>query len=198
MCTADVCKNILMFNRNYSPWTEMEPVIQSSLEKIGITVNIREFADFYTPWQTVNKTSPIASGAGWGKDYPDPLTFVGTLFDSSSILAQGNTDVPLVGLTPDIAKTVGLTGLAGHNISGIPSVDSDIDKCTPLTGQDRIDCWVDLDKKLTEEIVPWVPYLWSNANYITGDDVTAYDFDQFSGTAAWSQVAVDPSKEKGL
>jgi peptide/nickel transport system substrate-binding protein len=198
MCTASVCQNILMFNRNYSPWTEMEPVIQSSLQKIGITVNIREFADFYTPWQTVTKTSPIASGAGWGKDYPDPLTFAGTLFDSKSILAQGNTNVPLVGLTSTVAKTIGLDGVAGRTLTGIPSVDADIAKCTPLTGQSRTDCWVALDKTLMEDVVPWVPYLWANANFITGDDVTAYDFDQFASSAAWSQVAVDPSKEKGL
>jgi peptide/nickel transport system substrate-binding protein len=198
LCDASACKNILMFNRNVTPWTAMEPAIQASLQKIGITVNPREFADFYTPWDTIAKTSPIAAGAGWGKDYPDPSTFVGTLFTSGSILAVGNTNVPLVGLTPALAQSTGITKLPGRTITGIPSVDADAAKCTPLSGTARTACWVALDKTLMENVVPWVPYLWSGANYVVAPDVTAYDFDQFSTTAAWSKVAVDPSKEKGL
>jgi hypothetical protein len=176
----------------------MEPAIQASLSKIGITVNPREFADFYTPWDTIAKTSPIAAGAGWGKDFPDPSTFVGTLFTSGSILAVGNTNVPLVGLTPALAQSTGITKLPGRDINNIPSVDADAAKCTPLSGSARTACWVALDKTLMENVVPWVPYLWSGANYVVAPDVTAYDFDQFSTTAAWSKVAVDPSKEKGL
>jgi hypothetical protein len=49
-----------------------------------------------------------------------------------------------------------------------------------------------------EEVVPWVPYLDATNIDITGPAVTQYDYDQFSGEAAWSKVAVDPSKQKGL
>ena len=57
---------------------------------------------------------------------------------------------------------------------------------------------IDLDKKLMEDVVPWVPYLWSNGTFVTGDDVTASDWDQFAGTIAYSKVAVDQSKQQGL
>ena len=198
LCDADVCKDVLHFTRNYDPWTAAEPVEEQSLEKIGITLQERELADFYTPWQTMNKTSPIASGAGWGKDYADALTFAGTLFDSTSILPTGNTNVPLVGLTKDLAIEGKIASLPGRVIDGIPSVDSDIDACSKLLDQERIDCWIELDKKLMEEVVPWVPYLWANNNTVIADDVTQWDFDQFSGYTAWAHVAVDQSKQNGL
>jgi peptide/nickel transport system substrate-binding protein len=194
MCDAPECDGVLHFTRNVPPWTKMVPVIEDSLEKIGITVETREFADFYTPWQTVAKTSPIGSGAGWGKDYPDPSTFGGTLFHSTSIAATNNTNVPLVGVTPEIAKSIKLPG--DRDISGIPSVDADIDECTTLTGEERTQCWVDLDEKLMNDVVPWAPYLWANNIDIVSENVTKYQFDQFSGEVAYSHVAVDEEAQQ--
>jgi peptide/nickel transport system substrate-binding protein len=198
LCDASVCKDVLHFTRNYDPWSAQEPVVEQSLEKIGITLQERELADFYTPWQTMTKTSPIASGAGWGKDYADPLTFVGTLFDSKSILPTGNTNVPLVGLTPEIAQKSGIADLPDRVLTGIPSVDADIAECGKLTDDERTQCWIDLDKKLMEDVVPWVPYLWANNNTIVASDVTQWDFDQFSAYNGFAHVAVDQSKQQGL
>ena len=198
MCDDPACEGVLHFTRNYDPWSGQVAVIESSLQKIGITLENRELADFYTPWQTMNKTPPIASGAGWGKDYPDALTFTGTLFASESILPTGNTNVPLVGLTPELAAKGKIADLPGRVLEGIPSVDADIEECTSLADQERTDCWIELDKKLMEEVVPWVPYLWSNNNTIIADSVTQWEFDQFSGYNAWAHVAVDPEKQNGL
>jgi peptide/nickel transport system substrate-binding protein len=197
VCDDPVCEGVLHFTRNYDPWSGQVAVMEASLQKIGITLENRELADFYTPWQTMNKTPPIASGAGWGKDYPDALTFTGTLFDSASILPTGNTNVPLVGLTPKLAAAGKIADLPGRVLE-VPSVDEDIDACTALAGQERTDCWIELDKKLMEEVVPWVPYLWSNNNTIIAESVTQWEFDQFSGYTAWAHVAVDPSKQSGL
>ena len=57
-------------------------------------------------------------------------------------------------------------------------------------------CWQDLDKKLMEEIVPWVPYLDATNVDVISDAVVNYTYDQFSGRAAWSQLAVDQSKQE--
>ncbi|HEX2050754.1 MAG TPA: ABC transporter substrate-binding protein [Actinomycetota bacterium] len=194
MCDAPECSNLLHFTRNVAPWTKMVPVVEDSLSQIGIEVETREFADFYTPWQTVAKTSPVGSGAGWGKDYPDPSTFGGTLFHSTSIAATNNTNVPLVGITPEIAKTIKLP--ADRDISGIPSVDADIERCNELTDEERTECWVDLDEKLMTEVVPWVPYLWANNIDIISENVTRYQFDQFSGEMAYAHLAVDAEAQQ--
>lgn len=191
VCDDDACKGVVMVNRNTEPWTTSEAVVVDSLSKIGIEVDVREAEDHYTIIQTVANQTPIGMNPGWGKDYPDSASFVGFLFDGRGINAEGNFNYSLVGITPEQAQEFGIT-LPGE----IPSVDADIDACKELALTDEegaVQCWIDLDKKLMEEVVPWVPYLWPNILTTISPAVTAWDFDQFSGTTAWSKVAVDPS-----
>ena len=116
------------------------------------------------------------------------------LFDGRNILADGNTAFSLVGLTPAKAKEVG----AKIPASGPPpSVDADIDACSVLSDQARTDCWVALDKKITETIAPWVPLVDATALDVLGPSVTQYDFDQFGTEMSLAKVAVNPSLQKG-
>jgi len=96
-----------------------------------------------------------------------------------------------VGLTPDQVKEFKVEGTT----TGIPSVDADIDACNVLLGDERNTCWEDLDKKLMETVVPWVPYLDANADFVISDSVSKYVFDQNSGDPAWAHLAVDQAKQ---
>ena len=192
MCDAPECKNVLHVTRNTDIWVNMEPVIEQALAKIGIQVTTREFEDSYTVIQTVKREVPISSTPGWGKDFGDASTFM-VLFDSGSILPEGNVNYSLVGLTPEQAADIG----AGGTTTDIPSVDSDIAACNKLElGDERLTCWEDLDKKLMEEVVPWVPYLDATNRDVISDAVVGYEYDQFSGEIAWAKVGVDTSKQK--
>lgn len=192
LCDAEVCKGALHVTRNLSPWTEMVPVIEDSLQKIGITLTSRELKDQYPVVQTVSKSVALGSGVGWGKDYADASTYMGQLLDGRLILATGNTNYALIGLTPEQATKVNAKG----NIESVPSIDADIDKCQALIGDARQTCWEELDKSTMEDIVPWIPYLDANAVDFTGPAVTQYVFDQFAGTMGWAHLAVDPSLQK--
>ena len=193
ICDAPVCKNVLHVTRSTPQWVAMEPVIEQSLAKIGIKLKTREFEDAYPIIQTTSKNIPISSVAGWGKDYADPSTFM-VLFDSRSILPEGNVNYSLVGVTPDMKKKLGLDAQA--NVANIPSVDDKIDACSVKTGDSRLKCWEDLDKYLMENVVPWVPYLDASNVDVLSPAVTKFQYDQFTTTAAWAHLAVDPSKEK--
>ncbi|HZD02487.1 MAG TPA: ABC transporter substrate-binding protein [Actinomycetes bacterium] len=191
LCDAAACKNLVMINRNVTPWSDTEPVVVSSLAKIGIQVKPRELAASaaYTTIQTVKNQIPIALNPGWGKDYPDPYSFA-VLFAKSSIIATGNTNYSLVGLTPSQAGDFGIKIPAGTTI---PSVDSDIDACQAITATDpnRVSCWVNLDRKVMEEVVPWVPYLWATQPTVVNPSVTHFEFDQFSTVVSVTEVAVN-------
>ena len=50
---------------------------------------------------------------------------------------------------------------------------------------------MNLDKKLMEQIVPWVPYLWQRVVTIVNPSVTKFEFDQYSGIVSLTQVAVN-------
>jgi peptide/nickel transport system substrate-binding protein len=190
VCDAKACGNLVMINRNVAPWTTMEPVVVASLEKIGIKVKPRELAAgaAYTTAQTVKNMIPIALNVGWGKDYPDPYSFAGVLFSTEAIIPTGNTNYPLVSLTPEKAAELGINYPPGVQI---PNVTADIDACQQLTDFDqRTTCFADLDKKLMEEAVAWIPYLWNKVVVITNPTVTKYEFDQFSTELSFTQIAV--------
>jgi peptide/nickel transport system substrate-binding protein len=193
VCDAKECSNLVMINRNTPVYADSEAVVVSSLEKIGIKVKPRELASSaaYTTIQTVKNKIPIALNAGWGKDFADAVSFVLPLFDGRSIIPTGNTNYPLVGLTADQASNLGVSIPAGVTI---PSVDADVDACQkiPATQADqRNECFANIDKKLMEDVAPWVPYLWAKNITITGSTVTKWEFDQFSGYLAYTQMAVN-------
>jgi peptide/nickel transport system substrate-binding protein len=193
VCDAKECSNLVMINRNTPTFSDAEAVVVSSLAKIGIKVKPRQLASSaaYTTIQTVKNRIPIALNAGWGKDFADAVSFVVPLFDSRSIIPTGNTNYPLQGLTPDQAKTLGIPYPSGVTI---PSVDADIDACQKIPAEQKdqsTQCYADVDKKLMEEAAPWVPYLWAKNITVTGNTVTKWEFDQFSGYLSYTQMAVN-------
>jgi ABC-type transport system substrate-binding protein len=181
-----------MVNRNTPPWTNAEPVVVDSLAKIGIQVKPRELADHYTAVQTVKNQIPIGMDTGWGKDYPDAATFGAPLFGGPNIVPTNNSNYGLIGLTPEKTKELGIKVPAGMTF---PSVDADIAKCSQISveteSDQRVACFVDLDKKIMTEVVPWVPFLWSQVVTTTAPSVTKYEFDQFSGFISLTQIAVN-------
>jgi peptide/nickel transport system substrate-binding protein len=192
-CDAAPCKSVINLNRNFAPWSTMSPIIAQSAEKIGITIETREASRTAVNdgSSTTARKIPFSSGNGWGKDYGDPFTFF-AIYDGRNIIPSGNTAFSLVGVTKAQEKDLGITIPPG----GVPSIDADIDKCAPLTDQERTDCWTTLDKKLTEEIVPQVGLIDANAIDLLGPAVTQYDYDQFGLEPSLARVAVDPSLQK--
>jgi peptide/nickel transport system substrate-binding protein len=191
-CDAAACSNLVMINRNVTPWTDLEPVVVNSLGKIGIKVKPRELASSaaYTTIQTVKNNIPIALNAGWGKDYADAYTFAAPLFAGTSIIPTGNTNYALVGLDPSIASTVGSKIPAGVNI---PNVNAPITDCEKIQATDpqRNQCWANFDKTVMETAVPWIPYLWANNPTVNNPSLTHYEFDQFSGYISLTEIAVN-------
>jgi peptide/nickel transport system substrate-binding protein len=190
-CDGPQCKNLVMVNRNVTPWTDLEPVVVSSLNKIGISVKPRELATSaaYTTIQTVKNNIPIGLNAGWGKDYADASTFYIPLMAGTSIIPSGNTNYSLLGLTQSQAGDLGIKFPA----TPPPNLDADVDNCEkiPATDPNRVTCWANLDRKTMEQAVPWVPYLWANNPTVTSSSVTHYEFDQFSGYLSMTEFAVN-------
>ena len=191
VCDAAACRNLVFITPNEPPATEMEPVVVDGLAKLGIVLKPRELAPgaVFTTFQTVDNEIPLVN-TGWAKDYPDPYTFAAPLFGGSSIIPTGNTNHALIGLTPEQASELKVDYPAG----GVPSVDADIERCQaiPSTQSDaRLTCWADFDKKLTEQVVPWVPLIWNNAIIISAPSLTRYEFDQSSSEISLTQIAVD-------
>jgi peptide/nickel transport system substrate-binding protein len=186
MCSASECKNVLLVADTRLVDTKMLPIIQSDAKKIGISFKVRTIKGAYPTLQTPSNNVAISERPGWGKDYADAGTFFTPLFASYDIVKNGNPNYSLVGITPKIAAEVGAKG----TIAGVPSIDSDIATCQAQSGSPRLSCWENLDKKVMTKVVPWIPYFWQTVTKITSTNVTKYEYDQFSTTAAYAHIAV--------
>jgi peptide/nickel transport system substrate-binding protein len=188
VCIAKACKHVSLVPLTnctcYAAGQRIAPIIRAEAAKIGIAVRInsRDFGKFLEPSTNI----PITVNAEWMADYPDPADFVDRLFGRTSIVPEGNLNASLVGITPAQAHRLGVTG----RVEGVPSVDTDLARCSSLTGADRIGCYAALDRKLTTRIVPWIPFLWRNRVNILGRQVSKWEFDQSTGETSFAHVAV--------
>lgn len=192
ICDAAVCKKISHTTRNTPPYTEMSPIIEASLKKIGLELATKEVESFYGTVQVPAQTPAIGSGAGWGKDYASAATFYVPLLTSAVITKEATQNFAYLGLTKELAAKIGYTYPAG----GVPSADADTDACVAAAPDKANDCWAELDKKTMTETVPWIPYLWANNISVVSDAVVQYEYDQFAGEVSYVHIALDPSKQK--
>jgi hypothetical protein len=126
----------------------------------------------------------VCLGPGWFKDFPDATTFAGPLFGSEGLGPDACCNYSLLGASPEhLAKY-------DYEVTEVPSVDADIEECEPLADDARTDCWAAFDQKLTEEIVPWIPYLAAKDVFITSARVRGWSYDQFSSQPAYDQMGV--------
>jgi peptide/nickel transport system substrate-binding protein len=186
MCSATRCKHVRLLTDAAALFIRMVPIIEQDAAKIGITFDVKIINNAFPAGGTTRNNFAFVIYTGWGKDYADPLTFFGPLFDSRTIIPIGNQNLSLVGVRPSQARKLGLTGDVAH----VPSVDAELDRCAPLYGQARLSCYEALDRTLMTKIVPWVPCVWGNTDDITSAAVTRWAYDQSSSGPAWAHVAV--------
>ena len=186
VCSAKECKDVLMIADVRAVDKALLPPVLAAAKKIGITFTVRTVNGAYPVIQTTSKNIPISQRPRWFKDYADPSTFIDPLFYGGNIIASGNTNYSLVGLKPGQAAQLGIKG----NVNNVPSIDALADKCQALIGNARVTCYAGIDRVLTRDIVPWVPYMWAKTVTILGPNVTQWNFDQSAGFTAFAHVAV--------
>jgi peptide/nickel transport system substrate-binding protein len=186
-CVAKECKNVLLVTDVRAVDKLILPIVQANAAKIGLTFTVRTVNGAYPVIQTTSKNVPISTRPRWFKDFADASTFIGPLFEGSSIIPSGNTNYALVGLKPGQVKSLGVTG----DTKNVPSIDKLANRCSRLPlGNARTSCYGRIDKTLTAKIVPWVPYMWANTVTILSPNVTKWNFDQNAGFTALAHVAV--------
>ena len=186
VCTANECKNVLLITDVRSVDKATLPVVQAGAKKLGITFAVRSVNGAYPVIQTTSRNVPISNRPRWFKDYADPSTFIDPLFVGANIIPTGNTNYGLVGIKPSQAGPLGVKG----NVNNVPSIDALAKRCETLLGSARVTCYANIDRVLTRDIVPWIPYMWANQVNIISPTVAKWQFDQSSGWTAFAHVAV--------
>ena len=187
-CSDPACDGVLAFTINQDVYQSQAALIQQNLEEIGIRLDVKSLntSTMYSKCAGPAEHMGACIALGWSKDYADGVTFASPLFSSDSIFPSCCND-PLVGAPDSLLKEY------DYPAQAVPSVDADIQACIALVGQPRLQCWADLDSKLMEEVVPWVPWLINNSVFVTSDQVTAFSFDQSSASPALERMALAPT-----
>ncbi len=186
VCDAPECKDILTITDREDPYPEQAALLVQFLEPIGLTLNVKQLerSTMYNKCNDANSKHALCAGPGWGKDYADGVTFGEPLFTSAG-LWESCCNYSLLGATSEQLTEW------GYDVTEVPSVDDKEDECAALEpGDERFQCWAELDQLLMEEIVSMVPYLFDNSVDIISENVQNYSFDQFAGLAAFDSLAV--------
>jgi peptide/nickel transport system substrate-binding protein len=189
VCDASVCTNVLTISASADPYPKQFALLQQTVKELGITLDPKplETSTMYARCEDPNSHWALCTGTGWGKDYPDGFTFAPPLFSRSAIGPASCCNDTMVGVTASMLTE------RNYAVTDVPSAETQINRCIPLTGDQRLQCWADLDKYLMEDVVPWVPYLFDNDVVVLSAHVTNYSFDQFAGLPALDRIAVEGS-----
>jgi len=189
VCDDPSCEDILAITSSTAPAPQAAQLWSDNLKPLGITLDVKELqtTTMYSKCYTLTEKIPLCLAVGWIQDYPDAYTFGPPLFGSES-LYPACCNYSALGATPDQLKEW------GYSITSVPSVDDQLAACaaTPV-GDERTQCWADLDKYLMEEVVPWAPRSFTNINEIYSANVVNHSFDEFGGMTALDHLAVAPS-----
>lgn len=153
--------------------------IRDALAPIGIeatVVGIDELNDMLFP---AHRTAIQANPFGWG--YALSGSEMGAILHGGSAALGpdgASFNFSLVGASPEQ-----LAGW-GYDVGSVPSVDDLIDRCDAEVGHLRARCWAELDQKISEAVVPWVPVFSFESAHIVSARVATFALDQ-SGFAAY-------------
>ncbi len=67
-------------------------------------------------------------------------------------------------------------------------MDAQIEKCFPLEGDARVQCWADADKYLMEDIAAVVPLVFSNVTNIVSSRVRGYVYSAVDQAPSWEHM----------
>jgi peptide/nickel transport system substrate-binding protein len=186
-CDDPVCENIVAATDEADPYPDQSALISQNVEALGMTLDVTTFerTTMYDKCNDPGAHVAVCLGPGWFKDYSDATTFGEPLFGSAAIGPDSCCNYALVGAPADVLRE------HGYEVTEVPSVDADFQACDEMElGDARFECWANFDRKVTEEVVPWVPINFARDVFITGDAVRNFDYDQFSGQPSLDSMAL--------
>lgn len=127
----------------------------------------------------------------WFKDASSGATWFPPLFGGSSLNVTGffNSDY-VVGASPRELDRW------GYEVTDVPSVDDRIGTCLGQAFEAQLQCWAELDRHLTEDVVPWVPLLEGTHLTVVSTRLRRFSVDQSAAepVAALEQILLSPGE----
>jgi hypothetical protein len=158
--------------------------IVAQLASIGIGLDVEVYEDPNALFEAAGDPSQqiaMTLGISFIGNPADASSFF-NLFTSQGIAAELNYSL--------VGADATLLDESGYAVTEVPNIDARLAACTALVSAAQTRCWAELDQYLTQEVVPWVPYLFESYVRTVSADVARYSFDQSVGLPALDQIAI--------
>jgi len=195
-CDAETCRDVeVIVEETEEALHRWSAIMSEALETVGIHPRVRVLG--YEGGLLEELLSP---SAGWGTyfciycnwlatDFPGGSSVFIPMFYGPNITESWNYNVSLLGATSEQLRAW------GYAVDGVPSVDERIKGCQRLVGAAQGPCWAELDQYLMEEVVPWIPLFFTEADFPVSERVASGSFDQRTGLPALDRIALVPGSD---
>lgn len=192
ICDAPECENVLTVSEESTTNQRGVQIWRDSLEQIGITLDNKPLAlgAMYARCEDPAAQVGFCPTVGWGKDFPDAITFGPPLFGGEGIL-PGCCNYSFTGITEEQIAEAGYP--AGTEVP--ESFDDMLAECAELLGQDRTQCYADFDRYQMENVASIIPRRFTTYPAVVSTRVLNYQFDQFAGVPALDHMALAEGSE---
>ena len=149
----DGSKTFTGVSDNATQQKNMSQVAVAQFEKLGFKVDMKYVTrdSMYTKFCQVPSNQPdVCPSVGWLKDFADPETLLGPVFNGKNILQQGNSNWALLD-DPEINKA-----MDDAEVINDPA--------------ERNTAWGEIDRMLTETAAG-IPWLWDKQPMLRSEDV---------------------------
>jgi peptide/nickel transport system substrate-binding protein len=195
VCDAPACRDVRALVLDFGVIPYQARMIRQDLAEVGIdlALDIVSWGDFFGDEgehagsiEDPAAHVPMGISYPWGKDYPEGTGWFLGLLDASGL---GASNTSLVGASPRQLREWGYRG------TSVPSIADRLEACQQRRGMARTQCWAELDQYLMTEVVPRVPYMFTESSLVVSERVVAYSFDQFAALPALDGIALAPGSE---
>ncbi|MET0801327.1 MAG: ABC transporter substrate-binding protein [Actinomycetota bacterium] len=151
------------------------PKFRETLVDLGITPEIRLTE---APYDCLDPEAKIGMciGMGWFPDFPSAAQYLGAFFGSDGALPTTR-----LGATPSELRRW------GYEVTEVPSVDDEIERCERELGSEQAPCWSRLDQYVVTQLMPAVPLGFIGTLRLSSPDI---------GPFPWDEVYVQPALER--
>jgi peptide/nickel transport system substrate-binding protein len=172
-CTDPVCSGVQILIRDTLQRTA--PELADRLRTLGLDVDITVDPN---PYQCLDPEAEIGMciGLGWAPDYPSADQYLGSFFASDGQIAATR-----LGASPQELRRW------GYDVTEVPSVDGQVERCRREIGADQAPCWARIDQFVLSELMPAVPIAEISPLRLSSPGI---------GTLPWDQIYLEPALDR--
>jgi peptide/nickel transport system substrate-binding protein len=178
-CSDPVCRGVPILMRD--TMRRAVPELQDRLRALGVDAQITLDPSPYACLDPEQKIG-MCIGMGWSPDYPSADQYLGSFFAS-----DGQLPMTRLGATPQELRRW------GYDVTEVPSVDAQVERCRQEIGANQAPCWARIDQYVVSELMPAVPIAEISPLRLSSQRIGALPWDQIYLEPALDRIAANAS-----